>query len=97
MKPSNDPLGDAARALLAQDERRKADRRRTRNGPKIPCPACGHYESDVVSTKTMGATDDDAYRRMRQCKECHARFTSIERVERLIRKGSATSGGVSAA
>ena len=72
-----------------QAEKRERDRR---NGPKLCCPACGHSISDVLPDKAAGRAfenGEDIYRRMRKCRECEAVFSSVERVEKLVRKQSA--------
>lgn len=58
-----------------------------RNGPKVTCPVCGnHSESEVQPDSSMGAAvvegGEMVYRRRRKCKECGARYVTVERVER---------------
>lgn len=85
-------LRAAQQAQAASDaslERRQGDRR---NGPKLRCPECRSLRSDVLADKSAGFTEEGGeaiYRRHRQCKACGALFSSVERVERVIRKGKA--------
>ncbi len=45
------------------------------------CPTCGHDEDKVVDSRP---TDDStAIRRRRECNNCHARFTTYEKIEYL--------------
>jgi transposase-like protein len=46
-----------------------------RNGPKVKCPACGGYLSEVVA----GYPLDESYRRRRRCLDCRATFRTDER------------------
>lgn len=60
---------------------RKALRRakRIRDAPpKFTCRACGSQDSRVVDSRGLSSTE--AIRRRRQCKDCGARWTTIERV-----------------
>ncbi len=44
--------------------------------PAVRCPYCGHYDSRVVDSRP----EEHAIRRRRTCSNCHARFTTYERV-----------------
>lgn len=53
-------------------------------GPKLSCPSCKHEFSVVLPDGRMGAADEGQeriYRRLRECRICHTRFTTVERVE----------------
>lgn len=70
--------------------------RRNRNSPKLPCPSCGRYTSDVVPVNQRGfraslEPTGEVYRRMRKCRTCGTQFTTIERVEGVYRKGKRTA------
>lgn len=43
------------------------------------CPACGELRDKVVDSRQ--AEDGTSIRRRRECEQCHARFTTFERVE----------------
>ncbi|HST04394.1 MAG TPA: transcriptional regulator NrdR [Chloroflexia bacterium] len=47
----------------------------------MKCPYC-HYEDTQVTDSRM-ADDGSAIKRRRQCKNCHRRFTTYERIERI--------------
>ena len=58
---------------------------------QFPCPECRWLVSFVVPTrsKTIGPSHEDGqdiYRRLRACQSCGTRFTSVERVERVVRR-----------
>jgi transcriptional regulator NrdR family protein len=63
---------------------------RSPNGPKLTCPECLGERSEVLPDKYRTGQDTDGtrafYRRVRECIDCGARFTSTERVERIIRR-----------
>lgn len=71
-----------ADALVAEVERRKAERRRgdSSDTPKLRCPACGEYLSRVTNTRVVGNAGDPTIRRRRECGQCGARFATLERV-----------------
>lgn len=50
------------------------------NTPKFQCRECGSYRSAVKRGDAVAGE----YRRVRQCKDCGARFLSIERFERAL-------------
>ncbi|KGR72555.1 transcriptional regulator NrdR [Streptococcus phocae subsp. salmonis] len=45
------------------------------------CPKCNYHKSSVVDSRQ--AEDGNTIRRRRECEQCHARFTTFERVEDL--------------
>jgi transcriptional repressor NrdR len=47
----------------------------------MKCPFCGYLEDRVVDSRL--GKDGSAIRRRRECMECHSRFTTYERIERL--------------
>jgi transcription elongation factor Elf1 len=70
-----DKLLYAADKALAEEERRRQDRREHPNLPKIECPKCHEWHSVVKE----GRPDQRGYRRIRACKACGHRFQTIER------------------
>jgi transcriptional repressor NrdR len=46
------------------------------------CPYCGGLEDRVVDSRE--SRERDVIRRRRQCAQCERRFTSYERVERMV-------------
>lgn len=78
----------AQRALDAADRELGSSRR---NNPKLACPECQHEISVVKPDKGIRLRDHDdglVYRRLRECQACGTLFASVERVERVVRKGS---------
>jgi transcriptional repressor NrdR len=47
----------------------------------VRCPFCGSQKDRVVDSRESGA--GDAIRRRRECRACHRRFTSYERIEQI--------------
>ena len=45
------------------------------------CPKCNYNKSSVIDSRQ--AEDGNTIRRRRECENCHARFTTFERVEEL--------------
>jgi transcriptional repressor NrdR len=43
----------------------------------VNCPFCGHDDSKVIDSRDV----NDGIRRRRQCLQCHARFTTYERLQ----------------
>lgn len=66
--------------VMTDDRRHEPDRRLTdrRNGPKIPCPVCGSKRSAVMPYTTYAGPLDGGYRRLRECKDCKTRYTTME-------------------
>jgi transcriptional repressor NrdR len=48
----------------------------------VRCPYCGAKETRVFDSRP--ADDGEGIRRRRECESCHRRFTTFERVERLV-------------
>lgn len=46
--------------------------------PKFTCPDCGGQASKVVNTR--GLVSDEAVRRRRECLDCQARWSTVERI-----------------
>lgn len=76
--------------LLASSARLERDSRKAlrEKQPQLACPSCGYPVSDVqpVKGRRFGHVAQDTYRRLRECRECHAEFTTLERVEGLHRR-----------
>ena len=47
------------------------------------CPFCGNVETKVLDKRV---SDPKANRRRRECQKCHKRFTTYEKVDKLITK-----------
>lgn len=47
----------------------------------MKCPHCGHPEDKVIDSRPVD--DNSAIRRRRECLNCHARFTTYEKVESI--------------
>lgn len=45
------------------------------------CPKCGNNKSSVIDSRQT--EDGNTIRRRRECEECHARFTTFERLEEV--------------
>ena len=54
--------------------------------PKFACPACGHYQSKVINTRSEAK--QDGVRRRRACLACGHRFTTEERTIQTAEKSS---------
>ena len=50
-------------------------------GVCMRCPKCNYNKSSVIDSRQ--AEDGNTIRRRRECENCHARFTTFERVEEL--------------
>jgi len=47
----------------------------------MKCPFCGHAQDKVVDSRA--AREGDTVRRRRQCRKCHRRFTTYERLDEI--------------
>jgi len=47
----------------------------------MKCPFCGHPHDKVVDSRA--AREGDTVRRRRQCRRCHRRFTTYERLDEI--------------
>ena len=65
---------DAIRQAEGADRESSALLERHRQ-PKVACPTCGEWDSDVVG----GEPSSDGYHRFRKCRACRARFRTVER------------------
>jgi hypothetical protein len=65
---------------------------RIRNGPKVPCPSCGAWLSEVVAGYPL-TDDSESYRRRRKCAQCTATFFTVERVEGVAVQNAADGDG----
>lgn len=54
-----------------------SETRRQPNTEKLPCPQCGSLLSKVVDTRYS----PHGPRRRRECKDCHARYSTIEVID----------------
>jgi uncharacterized protein with PIN domain len=67
------------------EERRTGDRRDgKRASDKVPCPGCQGFQSRV--TRCQPDHKGQGFRRVRVCEECGARFWTMERVEKIVRR-----------
>ena len=48
----------------------------------MKCPVCGEIEDKVIDSRL--AKDNTAIRRRRQCLNCLKRFTTYERIEKIV-------------
>jgi transcriptional repressor NrdR len=46
------------------------------------CPYCGHMDTQVKDSRPT--EDSSAIRRRRSCPQCGARFTTFERIQRMV-------------
>lgn len=56
-----------------------------RRAQKMNCPDCGHWDSEVDDSRG----NPKAVWRVRECLACGCRFSTNERVESIIRRGTA--------
>ena len=59
----------------AHADRRQEDDRRERGQPKVACPKCASWMSDVKD----GRADPRGYKRTRKCRDCGHRFQTFEK------------------
>ena len=49
----------------------------------MKCPYCGHNDSRVIDSRETETRGFGSVRRRRECVECHQRYTTYERIERV--------------
>ena len=49
----------------------------------MKCPYCGHNDSRVIDSRETETRGVGSIRRRRECVECHKRYTTYERIERV--------------
>lgn len=64
------------------------------DSPKLECPRCQSMRS-VVINRRLTQRSSDAFARLRECKDCHTRWQTEERIVRVLPTNHAISSSVS--